>query len=600
MPTSSPATHIPIPEVTDPPEHQEITAVPEFEHIILIVLENRDYADVIGSDRMPNLNRLAQRNVLLSNYFAVEHPSLPNYLALVSGDTHDITEDCHHCFVDQPNLADLMEANQRSWRAYEEDMPSPCFVGDAGEFVQKHNPFIYFDSIRLNADRCQRSIVPLTQLDHDLAADQLPDFAFVMPNLCHAAHDCSLETADAWVNDMVEKLQASPAFGQNSLIAITFDEGDEDNTDRCCGVQDGGGGKVATVLISPLARHGFEDGTAYSHYSLLKTFLAAWGLPDLGQTQLSATQPIISPWTPNGGRAEPTAKPTAASLSGPLPGATSTAPVPKAELAFPIRAAFYYPWFPEAWTQSGQYPFTNYQPTLGYYNVDDATTVQHHIAAMQYGNIQAGIASWWGQGHLTDLRVQSLLEAGNAANFHWILYYEYEGYGDPSIESIRSDLEYIRDRYADSSAYLKIDGRFVVFVYADRADGCNMASRWSKANTVDAYLVLKVFSGYRTCVDQPDTWHQYAPDRAEKMVGSQSFSISPGFWKADEAQPRLERDLERWNLDIQSMVSTPSKFHLVTTFNEWGEGTSVESAAAWASPSGFGQFLDALHNDGLP
>lgn len=592
---SATATSSPSPDLPNPPQSNDRGEVPDFEHVVLIVLENQDYESVIGSDHMPQLNRLAQQNVLLSNYFAVEHPSLPNYIALVSGDTQDITSDCSHCFVDQPNLADLLEASGRTWKAYEEDMPSPCFVGDAGGYVQKHDPFIYFDSIRLNADRCQRSIVPMTQLDHDLASNQFPNFAFVMPNLCHSAHDCSLETADSWVNDMVKKLQASPGFGQNTLIAITFDEGDKHNTSTCCGVRDGGG-KVATVLISPHARHGFVDGTAYSHYALLKTLLVAWGLPDLGQTRSRQTQPILSPWILGNGQSEPQAPTPGASL---LPQA-SYIPLADGELAFPIRAAFYYPWFPEAWTQAGMYPFTHYHPTLGYYSVDDVNVVQAHIAAMQYGKIQVGISSWWGQGHVTDLRVPSLLDAASAANFRWTLYYEDEGYEDPSIESIRSDLEYIRDNYAVSAAYLKIDGRFVVFVYADPNDGCGMASRWAQANTVGAYIALKVFPGYRTCADQPDTWHQYGPAVAEDMVVSQSFSISPGFWKADEGQPRLERDLERWNLDIQTMVSAPSKFHLITTFNEWGEGTSVESATEWESQSGFGLFLDALHYDGLP
>ncbi len=595
-PTSVNATFTPSPDVPDPSPYNDLSDVPNFEHVVLIVLENEDYEKVIGSDRMPNLNRLAQQNVLLSNYFAVEHPSLPNYIALVSGGTQNITDDCNDCFVDQPNLADLMEANGRTWKAYEEDMPSPCFVGDAGGYAQKHDPFIYFDSIRLNADRCQRSIVPMTQLDQDLAANQLPDFAFVMPNLCNSAHDCPLKTADTWVNDMVEKLQASPGFGENTLIAITFDEGDKKNTGSCCGMG-AAGGRVATVLISPLARRGFEDGTAYSHYSLLKTLLVAWGLPDLGQTRQEETQPIAAPWIrPGQTQAEPqVSTPTAPDLTS-----VPSTPAVEGEQTFPIRAAFYYPWYPEAWDQNDLNPFTHYQPTLGSYDASDTNVIRQHIAAMQYGKIQAGIASWWGQGDNTDKRIPLLMQLGEQMDFHWAMYIEDEGYGDPSVDSIRSDLEYIRDQYASSPAYLRIEDHFVVFVYADRDDGCRMASRWTEANTVDAYLVLKVFSGYRTCADQPDTWHQYAPDLAQKMVGSHSFSISPGFWKADEDQPRLERDLERWNLDIQTMVATPSKIHLITTFNEWGEGTSIESATEWESSSGFGLFLDALHKDGLP
>ena len=166
--------------------------VPNFDHIVLMVLENEDYQKIVDSPEMPLLNALAKKYVLLSNYFAVSHPSLPNYISLVSGDTQGITNDCRDCFVDQPNLADLIEKSGKTWKAYQEDMPSACFLGDADPYVQKHNPFIYFDSIRLDPTRCQQSIVPLTQLDKDLAANNLPNFSFIMPNICNSAHDCPL------------------------------------------------------------------------------------------------------------------------------------------------------------------------------------------------------------------------------------------------------------------------------------------------------------------------------------------------------------------------------------------------------------------------
>ena len=575
----------------------EVPTIPAFEHIVLIVLENQDYKDVIGSTAMPHLNRLAQQNVLLSEYFAVSHPSLPNYIALMSGDTQNISSDCTDCFVNQPNLADLIEASGRTWKAYEEDMPSPCFIGDANPYMQKHNPLIYFDSIRLNATRCNRSIVPLTALDGDLRTRQLPDFSFIMPNMCNSGHDCTPTTADSWVNEMVTKLQDSPAFGKNSLIIITFDEADKDSTESCCGLGDRAGGHIATVLISPLGKSGFEDGTTYSHYSLLKTILNAWRLPSLGHTQDILTAAIESPW--NIQRAA-----SAASTNTPSPLNISPSKTPQAvtqgEIAFPIRAAFFYPWFPQAWEQNGLDPYTHYTPTLGYYGEDDPAILQQHIAAMQYGKIQLGIASWWGAGHYTDNRIPSLLQAGEQAGFHWALYVESEGAGDPSSDSIRTDLEYIRDHYATSPSYLKIDGHFVAFVYADKNDGCSMAQRWQDANTVGAYLVLKAFSGYRTCANQPDSWHQYAPDSSQKQVGKFSFTISPGFWKADETEPRLSRDVQRWNSDIQAMIASQAKFQLITTFNEWGEGSAVESAADWASPSGYGLYLDSLHYDGNP
>ena len=271
------------------------SGIPNFDHIVLIMLENQDYQTVMDGTHMPLLAGLAQQNVLLSNYFAVAHPSLPNYIALMSGGTQNITSDCTTCFVNQPNLADEIEASGRTWKAYLEDMPSPCFIGDSGKYAQKHNPFIYFDSIRLNAARCDRSILPLTSLDSDLANKQLPNFSFIMPNLCNSGHDCSAAVADNWVNTMVTKLQASPALGINSLIIVAFDEGSDKDPSSCCGLPSPAGGHVAVMLISPTALPDMTDNSTYSHYSLLKTILTAWNLPDLGAS--AQAQPILAPWT---------------------------------------------------------------------------------------------------------------------------------------------------------------------------------------------------------------------------------------------------------------------------------------------------------------
>lgn len=301
-PTTRAATKTKAPKSTSTAKVQPTQAtaanakVPNFDHIILIVLENEDYETVIGNSHMPFFNALAKQNVLLLNDFAVRHPSLPNYIALMSGNTHNITSDCTDCFVNAPNLADLIENSGRTWKAYEEDMPSPCYIGNSGDYAQKHNPLIYFDSIRLNPTRCQRSIVPIAQLDSDLTANQLPNFSFIMPNLCNSGHDCSLDVADKWVNAMVTKLQDSTALGQKSLIIITFDEGNSKSTASCCGMSAKAGGRIATVLISPLAKPGFTDGTPISHYGLLKTILLSWNLPDLGNTKNTDTQAITQPW----------------------------------------------------------------------------------------------------------------------------------------------------------------------------------------------------------------------------------------------------------------------------------------------------------------
>ena len=262
----------------------------------------------------------------------------------------------------------------------------------------------------------------------------------------------------------------------------------------------------------------------------------------------------------------------------------------------PIRAAFYYPWFPDTWGSSSD-PFTNYHPSLGLYDSSDVALVNDHIAAMQYGGIEAGIASWWGQGSKTDQRIGTLLRAADGTTFRWSLYYEAEAGGDPSVAKIQDDLTYLENHYGSDPSFLRIDGRFVIFVYADGGDACGMASRWAQGNTVNAYVVLKVFSGYKTCSDQPASWHQYGPASATADMSPYSYTISPGFWKKGES-PRLNRDTSRWANQVAAMTASNAQWQLVTTFNEWGEGTAVESAKEWASPSGYGTYLDILH--GLP
>jgi phosphatidylinositol-3-phosphatase len=293
--TQSPGSQTSSTQTPDPTQ-TPASLVPNFDHIILIVLENHNYQDVIGNSQMPYFNSLANQYVLLTQYFAVTHPSLPNYIVLASGSRQGITSDCTDCFVNKTNLADRIEASGRTWKSYQEDMPSPCTLGNSNLYAQKHNPFIYFDSIRLDAARCNRSIVPLTDLETDLAVHQLPNFAWIQPNLCHTGHDCGLDVVDEWLKNIITLLQASPEMGQNSLIIITFDEANGNNDSSCCGMAIKAGGQVAAVLISPLARTAFQDSTPYSHFSLLKTILLAWSLPALGQTDVDSFSVISDPW----------------------------------------------------------------------------------------------------------------------------------------------------------------------------------------------------------------------------------------------------------------------------------------------------------------
>jgi hypothetical protein len=169
-------------------------------------------------------------------------------------------------------------------------------------------------------------------------------------------------------------------------------------------------------------------------------------------------------------------------------------PPNRVQPGFPIRATFYYGWFPEAWDQEHIDPFTLYHPTLGFYDSGDPATLRTQIAALRYAHISAAIYSWWGQGSKTDSRFPLALTLARQTPLRWAIYYEAEGYGDPSPEQIHADLLYLRAHYFDQPSYLRIDGRPVVFAYGDGAENCSVAQRWADANRgIGAYLVLSAF-----------------------------------------------------------------------------------------------------------
>ncbi len=264
----------------------------------------------------------------------------------------------------------------------------------------------------------------------------------------------------------------------------------------------------------------------------------------------------------------------------------------------PIEGAFYYGWYPEAWSRDAVYPYSRFHPSLDFYAANDPSVIRRQTDAMRYAHLDAGIYSWWGRDGYppTDVRFWRYLATARTTPFRWAIYYEPEGYGDPSVERIRADLEYVQAEYASKPAYLKVDGRFVVFVYGNSQDSCATAERWREANaTVGAFLVLKAFAGFRDCPAQPAAWHQYSGDQAEYGLLPDAFMVAPGFDEAQEPQPRLPRDLERWRQNIADMVASQAQWQLVISFNEWPEGTSIESAREWATPSGYGAYLDVLH-----
>ncbi|MDX6646140.1 MAG: hypothetical protein QOK40_1867 [Miltoncostaeaceae bacterium] len=282
----------------------------------------------------------------------------------------------------------------------------------------------------------------------------------------------------------------------------------------------------------------------------------------------------------------------AVSIAAALPGARTGLSEQGDAARPPIRAAFYESGFPGAWRQGGAFPAARYRPSLGYYDGRRIAIVRRQIASMRYGGIAAGIASWTGVGSTSDQRVGTLLRAARGTSFRWTLELV------SPLEAIAGQLAYIRARYGTDPRYLRVGGRFVVFV-ADAGTRCaDAAGVVRAANRAGAYLMLEAFPGYRRCASQPAGWYEDPP--AASMVAHLpgSATISPGWFPGRAATPTLARDLARWSRDVQALTTLHPRFELIDSFNDWASGSAVESASEWETESGHGAYLDLLHTDG--
>ncbi len=238
----------------------------------VIVLENREYRQVIGASEAPYLNRLARRGALATHYYAISHPSLPNYLAIIGGTTFGIRSDCTSCSASGPSLPQQLGEAGVDWRAYMQGMPRSCYLGGySGLYAKKHNPFYYFPAIVSDPASCNR-VVPGGRIWADLHSGSLPSFGWITPNLCNDAHDCPLARSDRFLSRLVPALL--PRLGRDGFLAVTFDEGLSDR--GCCGAR---GGRVSTILAGPAVRRNARLAQPYTHYSLLATLERAFGLP---------------------------------------------------------------------------------------------------------------------------------------------------------------------------------------------------------------------------------------------------------------------------------------------------------------------------------
>jgi phospholipase C len=317
-------------------------AIPHYQHIVEIVMENTSYDTIVGNPDAPNLNALAARYGLATDYFGVTHPSEPNYVAAVGGDYFGIQDDnqfyctpalsgtdptCAGTTVDHtvgaPSLADQLTAAGMTWKGYFQSLPpTPATYVTSGPgangpytfkwpssshalYASKHNPFVNFTGTQ----GAVAHMVDDSRLASDLANNALPNYSMIVPDQCNDMHGtggCSnpdlIAAGDAYVGSTVAEIMGSKLWQQGrNAIVVTWDEDDFSDSGQpgtgCCG-STVGGGHVPTIIITNKAEAPVVDGTSYNHYSLLRSMEDAFGLPCLAHACDSAVLPMAALFHP--------------------------------------------------------------------------------------------------------------------------------------------------------------------------------------------------------------------------------------------------------------------------------------------------------------
>ena len=282
------------------------SGIPLFSHVFVIVMENTSKASLDAATNTPYLKALAAASATGSDYHGTSHPSLPNYLALTSGDDQGVKCDCSPvgaacticstlpfptgcgCNQGVAHLGDQLEAGGKTWKAYGEDMGTACNTATAGGYAPKHMPFLYYDDMHAGdaGARCTSHVVPYTGFAADLTGTT-PAFSFIAPSLSNDMHGTGLQQAaadvaqgDTWLSTNAKAILDSAAFKNGGLLVIVWDE------------DDGSGGlnplsktddPVPIFVLSPYAKtSAFVSSVRADHFSLLATIEDGLGLPRMG------------------------------------------------------------------------------------------------------------------------------------------------------------------------------------------------------------------------------------------------------------------------------------------------------------------------------
>jgi phosphatidylinositol-3-phosphatase len=260
------------------PVRADAGSIPRFTKVATLFLENHGYSQIVGSPQAPFLNMLARRGAVATRYYAVAHPSLPDYLALMTGSTGGVTSDCNSCDTSAPTLPGQLQGAHIPWRAYFEGIPAAGFEGrGAGDYTKHYNPFAYSEQVGDGTGR--KHVVGFGALRRDLRLDTLPRFSWIAPDLLHDGHNASVRESDRFASQLVPRIVH--ALGPHGVLFIGWDEAQGKVGPR--------GGHVALIATGPGARAHARVDTPADHYSLLATLEAGLRLPPLGHAASPAT-----------------------------------------------------------------------------------------------------------------------------------------------------------------------------------------------------------------------------------------------------------------------------------------------------------------------
>ncbi|MGW5745372.1 alkaline phosphatase family protein [Amycolatopsis sp. NPDC003861] len=250
-------------------------AVPAFDHIVLVMFENKKYSSINGSSSAPYFNTLASQSAKFTNSFAITHPSQPNYVALFSGATQGVTDDsCPANLGAKANLGRQLIDAGKTFKGYSEAMPSDGYTGcSSGTYRRKHNSWVDFSNVPAASN------LRFSGFPSDFT--QLPTVAFVTPDMCSDMHDCSVGTGDTWLKKNLDAY-AQWAKTHNSLLITTFDEDSGTSVNQIFTTFTGANVKVGSYSES------------INHYTVLRTIEAAYGLPGIGNA--ASKSPILDVW----------------------------------------------------------------------------------------------------------------------------------------------------------------------------------------------------------------------------------------------------------------------------------------------------------------